>query len=294
MKVRIGVSLGPAAAPDQFAAAVDLLEERGVDSLWLPENVYSPSVEPFTGMAFALSRTRKLKAGSGVSVLPGRNPVLVAKQLASLAGLAPARVLPVFGLQPAQPAERPLFPAPDRQRAALFDESLTLLRLLLTQQTVDFHGEFFTVEGASIGPKPAKPLDIWLGGSAPAGLQRVGRLADGWLGSLLTPAEAGEAVAAINHAAAAAGRTVDDDHFGLSLPVARDGRIPANLQASIDRRRPGTDPRQLVAQGWDGARSMIEQYVEAGLSKFVVRPAAPTPLNEYVDGFVRELMPLQN
>src|ERR1700722_8520430 len=121
MKVRIGVSLGPAGRPDQFAAAVDLLEQEGVDSLWLPENVYSPSVEPFLGLAFALARTKKLKAGSGVSVLPGRNPVLVAKQLASLAGLAPARVLPVFGLQPAQPAERPLFPA--QNRAALFDES---------------------------------------------------------------------------------------------------------------------------------------------------------------------------
>src|ERR1700732_2641130 len=98
MKVRIGVSLGPAGVPGPFAAGVDLREREGVDSLWLPENVYSPSVEPFTGMAFALSRTRRLKAGSGISVLPGRQPVLVGKQLASLAGLAPARVLPGVGL----------------------------------------------------------------------------------------------------------------------------------------------------------------------------------------------------
>ena len=103
MKVRIGVSLGPAGGPAQFAATVDLLEQAGVDSLWLPETVYGPLVDPFTGMAFALSRTRRLKAGSGISVLPGRHPVLVAKQLASLAGLAPRRVLPVFGLQTAQP-----------------------------------------------------------------------------------------------------------------------------------------------------------------------------------------------
>lgn len=295
MKVRIGVSLGPAVGPDQFAAAVDLLEQAGVDSLWLPENVYSPSVEPFTGMAFALSRTRRLKAGSGISVLPGRHPALVAKQLASLAGLAPARVLPVFGLQPAQPAERALFPVPSGQRAAVFDESLTLLRLLLTTETVSFHGEFFTVEGASVWPRPAKPLDIWLGGSAPGGLRRAGRLADGWLGSLLTPAEAQTAVATINEAAADAGRRVDDDHFGLSLPVALDHGIPDAQVAAISRRRPDTDPELLVAAGWDGARRMIEQYVEAGLSKFVVRPAAPAePFDEFVDGFVRELIPLQN
>ena len=129
MKVRIGISLGPAGSPDQFAGAVDSLEQAGVDSLWLPETVYSPVVEPFTGMAFALARTRRLKAGSGISVLPGRHPVLVAKQLASLAGLAPGRVLPVFGLRPAQDAERPLFPVPSGHRAAVFDESLELLRL---------------------------------------------------------------------------------------------------------------------------------------------------------------------
>ena len=294
MKVRIGVSLGPAGGPDQFAAAVDLIEQAGVDSLWLPEMVYSPLVEPFTGMAFALSRTRRLKAGSGISVLPGRHPVLVAKQLASLAGLAPGRVLPVFGLRPAQPAEQALFPVPSGQRAAVFDESLALLRLLLTTETVSFNGSFFTVSGASVGPLPAKPLDIWLGGSAPGGLRRVGRLADGWLGSLLTPAEAAAAVAVINEAAADAGREVEADHFGLSLPVALNG-IPESLRASIGRRRPHTDPQLLVAVGWDGARRMIEQYVESGLSKFVVRPATrPEPFGSFTEGFVRELMPLQN
>ena len=314
MKVRIGVSLGPAGTPEAFADAVDLLEQAGVDSLWLPENVYSPLVEPFTGMAFALSRTRHLKAGSGISVLPGRHPVLVAKQLASLAGLAPGRVLPVFGLQPAQAAERALFPVPEGRRADVFDESLALLRLLLTSKTVSFEGSFFTVSEASVGPRPAKPLDIWLGGSAPGGLRRVGRLADGWLGSLMTPAEAGAAVGVIQDAAAQAGRQVDADHFGLSLPVALDG-IPDALLASIHRRRPHTDPATLVAAGWDGARRMIGQYVEAGLSKFVVRPAAvPAPsgpassgpassgsassgsasFGSFADGFVRELMPLQN
>src|SRR6516162_8771159 len=136
MKVRIGISLGPAGTPDQFAGTVDLLEQAGVDSLWLSEITYSPLVEPFTGMAFALARTRRLKAGTGVSVLPGRHPVLVAKQLASLAGLAPGRVLPVFGVLPAQPAERALFPVPSGQRAAVFDESLFLFNDTATTETV--------------------------------------------------------------------------------------------------------------------------------------------------------------
>ena len=297
MKVRIGISLGPAGSPDQFADAVDSLEQAGVDSLWLPETVYSPVVEPFTGMAFALARTRRLKAGSGISVLPGRHPVLVAKQLASLAGLAPGRVLPVFGLRQAQDAERPLFPVPSGHRAAVFDESLELLRLLLTTEKVDFAGRFFSVSGASVSPRPAKPLDIWLGGSAPAALRRVGRLADGWLGSLLTPAEAGAAVKEIQDAAAGAGRDVEEDHFGLSLPVTFAGNehgIPDALLASIRRRRPEADPATLVARGWDDARRMLGEYVEAGLSKFVVRPASPGPFGPFLDGFVRELLPVQN
>ena len=297
MKVRIGISLGPAGAPGQFADAVDQLEQARVDSLWLPETVYSPVVEPFTGMAFALARTRRLKAGSGISVLPGRHPVLVAKQLAPLAGLPPGRVLPVFGLRPAQDAERVLFPVPDGQRAAVFDESLELLRLLLTTEQVDFAGRFFSVSGATVSPRPAKPLDIWLGGSAPAALRRVGRLADGWLGSLLTPAEAGAAVKEIQHAAAEADREVEEDHFGLSLPVTFAGNepsIPDALLASIRRRRPEADPATLVARGWDDARRMLGQYVEAGLSKFVVRPASPGPFGPFLDGFVRELLPVQN
>jgi probable F420-dependent oxidoreductase len=293
MKVRIGVSLGSAGAPGEFAASVDSLEQAGVDSLWLPEAVYGPMVDPFTGMAFALSRTRHLKAGSGISVLPGRHPVLVAKQLVSLAGLAPARVLPVFGLRPARDDERELFPVPAGQRAAVFDEALVLLRMLLSSADVSFDGEFFQVSDARIGPLPAKPLDIWLGGSAPAGLHRVGRLADGWLGSLLTPAEAGSAVETINEAAAQAGRTVDQDHFGLSLPVAF-GPVPGPLIASVRQRRPGVDPLGLVPAGWDGARRMIEQYVEAGLSKFVVRSVSADGFEEFLDGFVRELMPLQS
>ena len=122
MKVRIGVSLGAAGGPAQLSAAVDALEAAGVDSLWLPEMVYGSLADPFIGMAHALARTSRLKVGTGVAVLPGRHPVLVAKQLATLAGLSPRRVLPVFGLKPARPAELAAFPVPPGRRAAVFDD----------------------------------------------------------------------------------------------------------------------------------------------------------------------------
>jgi probable F420-dependent oxidoreductase len=293
MKVRIGVSLGAAGVPAQFNAAVDALEAAGVDSLWLPEMVYGSLVDPFIGMAHALARTSQLKVGTGVAVLPGRHPVLVAKQLATLAGLAPRRVLPVFGLKPARPGELAAFPVPPGRRAAVFDESLALLRLLLSQDSVTFHGEFFSVESASVGPRPTRPLDIWLGGSAPGALRRVGRLGDGWLASFLTPAEAGAGRLAIEAAAAEAGREIEPDHYGISLAVADDASLPALLEVARSR-RPDRDPSALVASGWAGARALIEDYVAAGLTKFVVRPSwTPVDPGQFTADFVREMVPLQ-
>ena len=176
-----------------------------MDSLWFSELVYSPAVDPMVGMAYALARTERLKVGTSVAVLPGRHPVLVAKQLASLAAVAPKRVLPVFGLRSAIPAEREVFTVPDGERAAVFDESLRILRAALVDDSASYSGRYFTVTAAAVAPRPNPPLDIWLGGSAPAAFRRIGTLADGWLGSFLTPDEARAGREAIERAAAEAG-----------------------------------------------------------------------------------------
>jgi probable F420-dependent oxidoreductase len=293
MTIRIGISLGPYATPDGLTAAVGRLEAAGVDSLWLSEVVYGDLVEPLIGMTYTLARTSRLKVGTGVAVLPGRHPVLVAKELASLAALAPRRVLPVFGLRPARGPEAAAFPVPG-PRAAVFDESLELLKLLLTQESVSFSGRFFEVTQASVGPLPVKPLDVWLGGSAPEGLRRVGRFGDGWLGSFLTPAEAGTARTQIEDAAAEAGRVIEDDHYGISVAV---GAVTPEFVRAVERRRPGVDPATLLPSTWAEARARIESYIDAGLSKFVVRPAtrafAPS-LEQFIGEFVAELLPLEN
>jgi probable F420-dependent oxidoreductase len=244
------------------------------------------------GMAHALARTSKLKVGTGVAILPGRHPVLVAKQLLTLAGLAPKRVLPVFGLRPARAAETGLFPVPPGRRAAVFDESLVLLRRLLEEDEVSFDGEFFQLDGVRLGPRPAKRLDVWLGGAAPAALRRTGRLADGWLGSFHTPAQARDARIAIQRAAAEAGREIEEDHFGLSLVVADRG-IPGELAAVAERRSPGVPVTDLVATSWPEARRLVEQHIEAGLSKFVLRPGH-ADFDGFLEKFQAELVPLQN
>src|SRR5882757_31605 len=111
MKVRIGIGPIPIDGPEAdvgpgLAELVDELEAHRVDSVWLSDLVSSRhSVDPMIGLAYAAGRTERLKLGTGVLVLPGRNPALVAAQLAALAAVAPGRVLPAFGVRPAQPLD---------------------------------------------------------------------------------------------------------------------------------------------------------------------------------------------
>ncbi|EFC84723.1 TIGR03854 family LLM class F420-dependent oxidoreductase [Parafrankia sp. EUN1f] len=292
MKIRIGIGFASVSG-GEFTERVDAMEKLGLDSLWLSEQLSTVAVDPLAGMAYALGRTSALKVGTSVAVLPGRNPVLLAKQLATMAALAPRRVLPVLGLGPARAADRSAFPVPAGRRGAVFDEALLLVRRLLVEESVTFHGEFFDVSELGIGERPPRPLDIWLGGAAPAALRRIGRLGDGWLASLVDPAEAAAGIAAINAAAAAAGREIDPEHFGLSLRVTF-GELSASTMEALRARRPDSDPAELVPLGWAAARDLIARYVAAGVSKFVIYPAiGPTGWPEFLDGFVRELAPLQ-
>ncbi len=293
MKIRFGVSLGFGTEVQELPRIVDRLESAGVDSIWFSELVYTPAVDPFAGMAYSLGRTSRLKVGTSVAVLPGRNPVLVAKQLASLAVLGPKRVLPAFGLRPASKAEWDLFPVPDGQRAAVFDEALEVLRALLTGDEITFDGRYFQLAGVSLGIRPPGPVDIWLGGSAPAAFRRIGRLADGWLGSFLTPDEARVARESIERAAAEAGRAIEPDHYGLSLAVA-DGHLPDEIAAAVRSRRSDVDPADLIAGDWSQLHRRIDGLIAAGLSKFVIRPVGDTPAEEFIDRFIDELLPRQN
>jgi probable F420-dependent oxidoreductase len=268
MKVRIGVSLGVDGSTDPGALveAVTAMEELRFDSLWLAERLTTAIPDPIAGIGYAAAVTRKLKLGTGVVILPGRNPAVVAKQLASLDRLSGGRLLVTFGLG-GQPAERAALPIPDgRTRGDVFDETLELVRRYLTEEGVD---------GVAVQPPTVQqPLEFWVAGTAPAAQRRAGRLADGWLTSLLTPDEAAEGRAVVEAAAEQAGRRIDPEHFGISLAYA-DGDIPPGLAATIATRRPGVDPARLVPRGLPGTAALLADYVKAGFSKFVVRPAAP-------------------
>ncbi|ANY10494.1 hypothetical protein AFB00_28825 [Pseudonocardia sp. HH130630-07] len=294
----MGVGLVGARSTDEFGTEfeelVDALDRSTVDSLWLADLASKSVVDPMVGSTWAAARTRRLKVGTGVTVLSGRNPMLLAAELATLTVLAPKRILPVFGIRAASPEDRQLHPVPGRL-ADVFEESLVVLRRLLSEDSVTHHGEFFTLDGATVLPRPPRPPDIWLGGRADVGLRRAGRLADGWLASFLTPAETARGRTVIEKAAGDAGRTIDDDHYGTNIWAALPG---TDLDAALERaaqQRPDIDPREIVGIGWEGTAELIRRHVEGGLTKFVVRPSAPIPdWFAYLDRFSAELGPLES
>src|SRR5918998_6068961 len=133
MSVRFGVGLGTQQVlrtPADLTEVVDGLEEFRFDSLWLSERVTGPTLAPVATMGYVAGRTTRLKFGTSVLVLPGRNPVLLAKELATLDVLSDGRMLPAVGLGVADPREQQAFGVAREERASLFDEVLPLLRRL--------------------------------------------------------------------------------------------------------------------------------------------------------------------
>ena len=298
MKIRIGFGLGTRTLTNHhetFDPFLDALEECGFDSLWLSERAGGEAPDPMVGMAYAAGRTKRLKFGTSVMVLPGRNPVMVAKAFASLDRLSGGRVLPAFGLGVRDPHEQMAFGVQRNERAAWFDEALPLIRRIWTEDVVDHHGERFQYEGLRIQPKPVQnDIDVWLGGAAPAELRRVGRLADGWLPSFCTPAIAAEGWAYIREIAAQHEREIEDDHFGVLVPYTHDDLNAQTLEL-LERRAPGVDPSDIIPRGWDGLRVQLERFIEVGASKFVpVLVGEPQDWTRELEGVAAAVLPLEN
>lgn len=282
MKVRIGVGLGVAGLRDdgRFGELVDAIEHHGFDSLWLSERVMGAAPDPLVGLAFAAGRTRRIKLGTSVQVLPGRNPALLAKAWASLDRLSGGRALPAFGLGNPLAAEHQAFAVTREDRAPIFDEALPLIRRLWSEDAVDHEGPRFHYRGLTVHPKPVQErMDVWLGGRARSELRRCGRLGDGWLASFLTPAECAERRPVIDEAATTAGRAIDPEHYGAMVLYARDG-VPDELRARLAAVRPEADAAELVAVGATGLAERLAAYAALDFSKLVIVPLGEPPAED--------------
>ena len=296
MKVRIGFGLGTRASSDaeRFAQLVTCLEGLGFDSLWLSERVTGDCPDPIVGLSVAAALTQRLKLGFSVLVLPGRNPMLLAKELATLDRLSRGRLLPAFGLGAVDPGEHQAFGVAREERAARFDVVLPLLGGFWAGEAVDHEGPHHRYEAAVVRPLPLQdPLDVWLGGIAPSELRRCGRLGDGWLPSVCTPEDVRTGIPAVQEHAAAAGRSIDPEHFGALIPYV-DGPIPDVVATAVARRRPDLRPTEVIAAGVAGLRELVERHLDAGGSKFVVVPVSePDDWGDHLAAVADSVLPLQ-
>src|SRR5437660_8869206 len=217
MKIRIGVGMGTAGAsdPDAFAATVQHMERLRFDSLWLSEVLTGLVVDPLAGLAYAAAITRKLKLGTTMTVT-ARNPIRLAKELATIDQLSGGRLLLVFVPGLSDRFEDQALGVPVAERGAWIEEVLPLVRRFWSEDAVSHRGPLFCFESLSVAPKPLQdPLEVWLGGTARSALRRAGLLADGWLPSLCTPEEATAGRAAIEAVAGEAAGWLDQEHFGI-------------------------------------------------------------------------------
>lgn len=287
IKYRIGVMPGPwpagKAGADFLWDLTKLCEARDIDSIWFSDRLSSPIPVPevMTTLAAVAARTSRLKFGPSVLVLPYRNPVVAAKELATIDYLSGGRLLPAVGVGVEIPKEFEASGVPFTERGRRTDEAIAILRRLWLEDEVTFHGEFYRLDRITIYPKPVQtPPPIWIGGKSDAAKKRAGRLGDGWIPSFITPEEFRRGIEDVERYARQVEREVPVDHFGVlinyALAEAPEGAwrlaepyIPRNrVDEATLARSSAFGPAEVLVR-------RLEEYVKGGGSKFVLRPLCP-------------------
>src|SRR5262244_4244398 len=169
MKIRIGVGAGSGSCTtESMAELVTGLDELGFDSLWLSEVLTGPVLDPVVGLAWAAASNPRLKVGTTM-LLPGRNVLRLAKQLASLDALSQGRLLVTLVPGLTYAPERDAIGVEPKRRGAVIDEAMPVLRRLWAGETVSHEGALGSFKEVRLSPLPVQqPLEMWLGGTAAA------------------------------------------------------------------------------------------------------------------------------
>jgi probable F420-dependent oxidoreductase len=219
----------------------------------MPDPPAAALLEPLVALGAISAVTRRIRLGTGVLILPQRQPALVAKQVATLDRLSNGRVRLAVGVGWQEPEYESLG-VPFGERGRRMEEAIELLRLYWTQPSVTFHGRFYHAEAMAVAPPPVQPggPPVWLGGGAEAALRRVGRSADGWLAVGEDPRSISHKVSVISQAAQDAGR--DPRSIGLHVLLGE----------SSDLDRLAAEVSAFRAAGFGGASVNLDHVIASG------------------------------
>ena len=210
-----GINFGPCAQPATLSQVARLAEEAGYESLWTGEHVVlpvpqappspvpgdTPFLDPIAALTWAAAATTKIKLATGIVILPQRNPLVLAKEVASLDVLSGGRT--ILGVASGYlTQEFAALGIPFRERGARTDESIDALRAMWTMEAPSFEGRFVSFSGIDAQPRPVqKPAPpIVIGGHSPAACRRAVARGDGWYGFSLTPKAAQVCLAELQRA----------------------------------------------------------------------------------------------
>ena len=276
----IGIANFPFDDARGFWKWVDICDSGGIDSIWQSDRLISRDdhLECMSVMAALAGRTRRIKFGMNVASLGLRDPVLTAKQCATIDLLSEGRLLPAFGLGSSRSRDYVATGTPTRRRGKRMDECLEILSRLWSEDAVSTKGEFFRLDEASVSPKPVQqPLPLWVGGSAPRAIERTARWGTGWQAGIESADKVGPVIRAIKEKTKEYGRSIDDDHFGAGFgfrfgsadePIMR--RYIAGFTRSL-----GKPPDAFTAVGGrEEIMALVDGFRQAGAHKFVLRPIA--------------------
>jgi alkanesulfonate monooxygenase SsuD/methylene tetrahydromethanopterin reductase-like flavin-dependent oxidoreductase (luciferase family) len=258
-------------------AFIDKAECAGIDRLCLGDHVSFKGGQGFDGLIQATALavlSSRIAVQTAVYLLPLRHPVPVARQIASLAALAPGRLIFGVGIGGEDRAEVLACGVDPAARGRRMDESLAILRPLLAGETVTEEGEFFSIQDVRILPAPVPAVPVVIGGRSQAALRRVAAHGDGWLGLWVSAARYTKACEEITEFAAECGRENTRWQHGMhvwcgfarSASEAREG-LAATMQSfyqvpfeKFERYCPYGTPADIAAA--------LQPYVEAGCRSF--------------------------
>src|SRR5712692_2611197 len=191
---------------DSVTAVTQAAEALGYASLWTSDHVLLPTSlpEPFghlleslTTLSYLAASTDRIRLGTGILVLPQRDPLLVAKQAATISHLSGGRLTLAVGVGYVK-QEYAYLRADFGNRGHLADEYISAMRELFESDTPEFHGPHINYSDVLFSPRPSPRIPIIVGGHSPAALQRAAALGDGWYGLWRSPDQVRAAVAEIN------------------------------------------------------------------------------------------------